>query len=53
MTAQTKGAQASLTPQQALRLLAEGNQRLQANQRKDRDLLGQVKATPGGSSPSR
>lgn len=51
MRAQTKETQQSLTPEKALQLLKEGNQRFINNQKADRNLLEQVKDTSNGQFP--
>lgn len=51
MKTHTKETQSSLTPEKALQLLKEGNQRFVSNQKADRDLLQQVKETSTGQFP--
>lgn len=51
MRTQTKDSQNSLTPQQALKLLKDGNTRFQENLRAHRDLLEQVNVTAEGQYP--
>ena len=51
MKAQTKETQAALTPNMALALLKEGNERFLKNRKVDRDLLSQVADTKGGQYP--
>ncbi|WP_298314520.1 carbonic anhydrase family protein [uncultured Aquimarina sp.] len=51
MKAHTKETQAAITPQIALQLLKEGNQRFQKKHMADRDLLDQVKDTKSGQFP--
>lgn len=51
MRTQTKETQSSLTPEKALQILKEGNQRFLNNQKADRDLLQQVKETSKGQFP--
>ncbi len=51
MKAHTKETQAALTPDMALALLKEGNQRFLKNKKADRDLLEQVADTKGGQYP--
>ena len=51
MNTQTKDIQASLTPQAALLLLKEGNERFVTNNQSSRDLLKQVKETSNGQFP--
>ncbi|NER14335.1 carbonic anhydrase [Leptobacterium flavescens] len=51
MKAHTKETQAAITPETALQLLKEGNQRFQENKKADRDLLEQVRDTEGGQFP--
>lgn len=51
MITHTKETQSSLTPEKALQLLKEGNQRFVSNQKADRDLLQQVKETSTGQFP--
>lgn len=51
MRAHTKETQSSLTPEKALELLKEGNQRFVNNHKADRDLLQQVKETSEGQFP--
>ncbi|MEW7279660.1 carbonic anhydrase family protein [Aquimarina sp. 2201CG1-2-11] len=51
MKAHTQETQAAITPQIALDLLREGNQRFQKKHMADRDLLGQVSDTKGGQYP--
>lgn len=47
----TKEIQQSITPEKALEMLKEGNQRFVNNQKADRDLLGQVQQTAKGQAP--
>ncbi|MDX1628957.1 MAG: carbonic anhydrase family protein [Fulvivirga sp.] len=51
MTTQTKESQSQLTPDKALQLLKEGNERFVKNSKKDRDLLQQVNETSTGQYP--
>ena len=51
MKAHTKETQAALTPDAAIEILKEGNQRFVANKKADRDLLGQVDDTASGQYP--
>lgn len=51
MSTITKEMQDQLTPEKSLNLLREGNQRFVNNQRKDRNLLEQVKETSNGQYP--
>ncbi|WP_299608744.1 carbonic anhydrase family protein [uncultured Aquimarina sp.] len=51
MKAHTKDTQAAITPQIALQLLKEGNQRFQEKHMADRDLLDQVNDTKSGQFP--
>ncbi|WP_108802781.1 carbonic anhydrase family protein [Aquimarina sp. Aq107] len=51
MKAHTKETQAAITPQTALQLLKEGNQRFQQKHMADRDLLDQVNDTKSGQFP--
>ncbi|MBW1294037.1 carbonic anhydrase family protein [Aquimarina litoralis] len=51
MKAHTKETQAAITPQIALQLLKEGNQRFQQKLMADRDLLDQVNDTKSGQFP--
>lgn len=51
MNTQTKETLDTLTPQKALRLLREGNQRFLDNQKADRNFLEQVKQTSTGQYP--
>ncbi|MDY8138772.1 carbonic anhydrase family protein [Aquimarina sp. 2201CG5-10] len=51
MKAHTKETQAAITPQTALQMLKEGNQRFQQKHMADRDLLDQVSDTKGGQFP--
>ncbi|WP_299213245.1 carbonic anhydrase family protein [uncultured Aquimarina sp.] len=51
MKAHTKETQAAITPQIALQLLKEGNQRFQKKHMADRDLLDQVNDTKSGQFP--
>ena len=48
---QTKETQAAITPQQALQMLKEGNERFVTGKMLQRDYLAQVKATGGGQFP--
>ncbi len=48
---QTSESQAAMTPDDALALLREGNQRFLAGKLLERDLLAQVKATASGQYP--
>ena len=50
-TTQTQESQASLTPEKALQMLVEGNNRFLKNSMANRDLQGQVKETSGGQFP--
>jgi carbonic anhydrase len=51
MKAHTKETQASITPDAAITLLKEGNQRFVANKKADRNLLDQVNDTASGQYP--
>ncbi|WP_074405722.1 MULTISPECIES: carbonic anhydrase family protein [Aquimarina] len=51
MKAHTKETQAAITPQTALQMLKEGNQRFQHKHMADRNLLDQVSDTKGGQYP--
>lgn len=51
MKALTKEAQAAITPDDAIRLLKEGNSRFVENKKADRDLLQQVNDTATGQYP--
>ena len=51
MKALTKEAQQSITPDKAIQILKEGNQRFINNQKSDRDLLQQVNETAQGQYP--
>lgn len=51
MKAHTKETQATITPEKAITLLKEGNQRFQDNLKADRNLLEQVKDTSTGQYP--
>ena len=51
MKTQSKEAQASVTPQMALRVLKEGNQRFQDNLRANRDFLQEANITADGQYP--
>ncbi|MGY3795357.1 carbonic anhydrase family protein [Aquimarina sp. 433] len=51
MKAHTKDTQAAITPQIALQLLKEGNERFQQKHMADRDLLDQVNDTKSGQFP--
>ena len=51
MKAHTKETQASITPDSALQLLKEGNNRFQDKTKAERDLLEQVKETSKGQYP--
>ncbi len=51
MKAHTKETQAAITPDMAIQLLKEGNQRFVGNQKADRDLLDQVNDTASGQYP--
>ncbi len=51
MKAHTQETQAAITPQTALELLKEGNQRFQKKHMANRDLLDQVSDTKGGQFP--
>ncbi len=51
MKTQTKDTLAEMTPNQALELLKQGNQRFIAMKQEKRDLLGQVAATSSGQYP--
>ncbi len=51
MKAHTKETQAAITPQTAVELLKEGNERFQKKMHADRDLLGQVADTKSGQFP--
>ncbi|MEP3208840.1 MAG: carbonic anhydrase family protein [Maribacter sp.] len=51
MKALTKETQAAITPDKAIQLLKEGNQRFVENNKASRDLLDQVKDTASGQFP--
>ncbi|NHF58874.1 carbonic anhydrase [Flavobacteriaceae bacterium TP-CH-4] len=51
MKAHTKETQAAITPDSAIRILKEGNQRFVNSQKADRDLLEQVNDTASGQYP--
>lgn len=51
MKAQTKDTQASISPEQSIELLKEGNLRFQQNLMTDRNLTEQVKETSTGQFP--
>lgn len=51
MKAHTKETQAAISPNAAIQLLKEGNERFVANKKKNRDLLDQVKDTASGQYP--
>ncbi|MEL6483761.1 MAG: carbonic anhydrase family protein, partial [Bacteroidota bacterium] len=51
MITQTKATQAALTPNSALELLKEGNQRFVEQKQTPRDLIEQVKQTTSGQYP--
>ncbi len=51
MKAHTKDTQAAITPDKAIQLLKEGNQRFVENNKASRDLLDQVKDTASGQFP--
>ncbi|GAB3536201.1 carbonic anhydrase family protein [Pontibacter brevis] len=51
MRTQTKESQSSITPDKALQLLKEGNERFINNDKADRDLLQQVNETSKGQFP--
>ena len=51
MKAHTKITQAAITPNKAIELLKEGNQRFVASNMASRDLLDQVKDTASGQYP--
>ncbi|MEM7379705.1 MAG: carbonic anhydrase family protein [Bacteroidota bacterium] len=51
MKAHTKETQAAITPDMAITLLKEGNERFVQNSKADRDLLEQVQDTTGGQYP--
>ncbi|AUP79655.1 carbonic anhydrase family protein [Flavivirga eckloniae] len=51
MKAHTQETQAAITPQKALELLKEGNQRFLDSKKADRDLLEQVNDTSNGQYP--
>ncbi|NAS12483.1 carbonic anhydrase family protein [Poritiphilus flavus] len=51
MKAHTKETQAAITPDMAISLLKEGNERFVQNSKADRDLLEQVRDTIGGQYP--
>jgi carbonic anhydrase len=51
MKAHTKETQAAITPDSAVELLKEGNERFVANKKADRDLLEQVDDTASGQYP--
>jgi carbonic anhydrase len=47
----TRELQSSMTPQQVLEILKNGNERFRSGQRLTRDLVGQVRATAAGQHP--
>ena len=51
MKAPTKELQQSLSPDDVLKMLREGNERFAKNERANDDLLAQVEATKGGQAP--
>jgi carbonic anhydrase len=51
IAAMTAKVQSSITPDQALRMFKEGNQRFVEGKMLERDLMGQVKATASGQFP--
>ena len=51
MTAHTASTQAEITPQTAIELLVEGNERFKKNLRANRDLIQQVHETSNGQFP--
>lgn len=51
MKAHTKETQSAITPDKAIQLLKEGNERFVANKKAERDLLDQVKDTASGQYP--
>ena len=51
MRAHTKETQAAITPDSAITMLKEGNDRFVANKKADRDLLEQVDDTASGQYP--
>ena len=51
MKAHTKETQAAISPNRAIHLLKEGNQRFQSNKEVDRNLLAQVSDTSTGQYP--
>jgi len=51
MPTQTKETQDQITPEIALQLLKDGNHRFTHNNKRNRDLLGQVKQTATGQYP--
>ena len=51
MKAHTKETQAAISPNRAIHLLKEGNQRFQSNEEVDRNLLAQVLDTSTGQYP--
>ncbi|GAB5474634.1 MAG: carbonic anhydrase family protein [Maribacter sp.] len=51
MKAHTKETQAAITPDMAIQLLKEGNNRFVANKKADRNLLNQVDDTASGQYP--
>jgi carbonic anhydrase len=51
MKAHTKETQAAISPNRAIQLLKEGNQRFQSNKEVDRNLLAQVSDTSTGQYP--
>ena len=51
MKAHTKETQAAISPNKAINLLKEGNQRFQSNKEVDRNLLAQVSDTSTGQYP--
>lgn len=51
MKAHTKETQAAISPNRAIYLLKEGNQRFQSNEEVDRNLLAQVSDTSTGQYP--
>jgi len=51
MTYQDQTSQAATTPERALTILSEGNQRFRAGRQAERNLLQQVEGTAGGQWP--
>ena len=51
MPTQTAESQSKLSPQEAIELLKEGNQRFVSREMRERDLLAQVEETSKGQFP--